>query len=196
MANDGYGSTIVYRFGGQTLDAALGGIPDGTPYFGTFSYESDSLNLGANPDIGVYEYNAFAITIGADTIFADLSTTAPGTAPRIYVNNGISGSLDDFSVVANPAGGTVGTYPSVLAFNVTFSGTNVFDDISLPGTGLTRDDFEFAGVSVLATLPNGVAVNFQGTVDSLQAIPDPASLWPFGSGALGLMSLARRKTAV
>ena len=86
MANDGYGSTIVYRSGGQILDAASGGIRDGTTYFGMLANESASPNLGTSPNIGVYEYNAFAIKIGADTILADLSATAPGTAPRIYIN--------------------------------------------------------------------------------------------------------------
>ena len=68
---------------------------------------------------------------------------------------------------------------------------NVFDDISLPGTGLTRGDFELAGVSMLANLPNGVEVNFQGTVNSLRAVPIPASVCLFGTGALGLISIAR-----
>jgi hypothetical protein len=194
MVDHAYAATIVYRFDGQVFDATLGGIPDGTPYFGIFSYETDSPNLGTIPDIGVYEYNSFQITVGADTIFADLSGTASGSPPRITINN-TSDSLDDFIVNANPAGGSLGTYASVLAFNVYFSGTNVFDDISLPGTDLTRGDFEFAGVSGVATLSSGVSVNFQGTVESLQAVPIPASLWLFGTGALGLTSIARRKRA-
>lgn len=195
VANHAYSATILYRFEGQVLDAGLGGIPDGTAYSGKFSYESDSPNLGTIPNIGVYEYNFFEITIGTDTIFADLPNTAPGTPPRISVNNDISGSLDQLSIVANPAAGTVGTYASVRAFSVSFSGVDVFNDISLPGTDLTRDDFQFADMSVLATLSNGVAVNFQGTVDSLQAIPAPASIWLFATGATGLISMARRRKA-
>ena len=193
MANPAFSATIVYQFAGQVLGADLGGIPDGTQYYGVFSYEDDSPDLNTNPDIGEYVYNYFEITIGSETIFADLTGTPSGTPPRIFVNN-FPGS-DDLIVNANPAGGNVGTYASVLAFNVAFSGSDVFSDTSLPGASLTIDDFQFSNISVLAALPNGVQVNFGGTVDSLQAIPIPAALWLFGSGLPGLIAITRRRKA-
>ena len=193
MAYPAYSATIVYQFGGQVIGADLGGIPDGTQYSGVFSYEDDSADLNTNPDIGEYVYNYFEITIGTETIFADLTGTPIGTPPRIFINN--FPGADDLIVTANPAGGNVGTYASVLAFNVAFSGSDVFSDTSLPGTGLTIDDFQFSNISVLAALSNGVQVNFGGTVDSLQAIPIPAAVWLFVSGLLGLISITRRKKA-
>ena len=193
IANQAFSATIIYQFDGQILGADLGGIPDGTPYFGEFSYEDDSPNLGTNPDIGVYEYNYFEVTIGSETIFADLSSTASGTPPRIFINN--FPSSDSMNVNANPAGGSVGTYASVLGFNVAFSDSDVFDDTSLPGPDLTIDDFQFSNFSALATLSNGVQVNFGGTVDSLQAIPIPASIWLLATGFMGLIGVARRRKA-
>lgn len=193
IANQAFSATIIYQFDGQVLGAGLGDIPDGTPYSGEFSYEDNSPNLGTNPSIGEYAYNYFEVTIGADTIFADLTGTTSGTPSRIFINN--FPDLDTMNVNANPAGGSVGTYASVLAFNVAFSGSDVFNDISLPGTNLTIDDFQFSNFSVLATLSNGVHVNFGGSVESLQAVPLPAPLWLFSSGLLGLIGIARRKKA-
>ena len=184
-------ATIIYQFDGQIFGAGLGGIPDGTPYSGEFSYEDNSPNLGTNPSVGVYEYNYFEVTIGADTIFADLTGTTSGTPSRIFISN--SPGADTMNVNANPAGGSVGTYTSVLAFNVAFTDSDVFNDISLPGNNLTIDDFQFSNFSGLATLSNGVVVDFGGTVESLQAVPLPAALWLFGSGLIGLIGLARRK---
>lgn len=189
--NPALAASITYRFEGQVFGADLGSIPDGTRYTGTFSYADDSPDLNTNPDIGEYVYNAFELTIGSDTIFADLSASAPGTPPHIFINN--FPGADDLVVFANPAGGVVGTYASVIAFSVGFSGSAVFDSTALPGTGLTIGDFQFANISVLAALSNGVQVSFGGSVESLRAIPLPAASWLFCSGALALASMMRRR---
>ncbi len=195
--NQAFSATITYRFDGQIYDAMLGGVPDGTPYFGFFSYESDSPNLGTIPNVGVYEYNYFEVHIGPDMIFSDLSSTAPGTAPRIYINTNTNNTIttSDMGITANPAGGNVGTYASVVAFSAGFYGSTAFDSTSLPGSLLALNDFYQADMSVLATISNGIAVNFRGTVDSLQTVPIPASIGLVGTGLLGLIGIARKKAS-
>ena len=192
IANPALSATIIYQFEGRVVGAGLGGIPDGTQYFGEFSYEDDSPNLATSPDlIGLYEYNYFEITIGTDTIFADLSSTVlAGTPSSIFI---YTSSNNGMNLTANPVGGSVGTYASVSAFVVGFSDSDALTDTSLPGPTLTRDDFRFANIDVLATLSGGGFDSFGGNVVSLQAVPIPASLWLFGTGLLGLVAMAKCK---
>ena len=207
MASHAYSMTIVYQFegaiGGPEFngDNELAGIPDGTPYIGRFSYESDAPPLGPpSPLLGQrYMYNFLEITIGTGKIFADLSRTGPGIPSGIFITNGPS--RDTFVVRANRAGGSVGTLASVNSFGVGFSGgPDVFSDTSLPGPNLTRDAFRFANISVSGTTDGGVPANFSGGVtslsgDSVPEIPIPPAIWLFVSALGMLVYLGKQKRA-
>lgn len=183
---------VVYQFTGATVGGELGGIADGTPFSGRFAYDDAGVDLNPNPTVGEYVYDAFEITIGADTLFADLAAPPFGQPPRIIVGNFSPSSVDSLTVFANPAGGSVGGFTSVAAFSVGFSANEVFSSDGLPGPGLTMHDFEWANISIVALLPNGFQASFGGSVYSLRTVPLPASLWLYGPTLLAAGAIARR----
>lgn len=188
-------AVITYEFSG-TLDGAVGDVPAGTPFSGTFSYEQTESDQFPGVAVGGwYEYIDYQLIMGTHSLSAPYTDTADFIN---VLNDQPSGSGPRDRVDVRPSGmfGTVPGLDAVYGMTMVLiddSGT-IFSDVSLPGAELTLTDFPgehriaFSGnlTGGGSTLQYGTLVSLSGTT-----VPIPAGVWLLGS-ALGLLGWTRR----
>lgn len=153
-------TSVTYFFSG-TLNDPFGSLSAGTPFSGSFSYDSaQNLNTPLDPFRGDYLYTSLTVTIGESTV------TDAGTGVMNVYDHGPAGSYPP-----DPIGETTG-YPTDLLAIYTFSlsgslggltlapgagiqivlqdvNGDVFDGPEIPGSDLTINDFTLGGATFL-----------------------------------------------
>jgi hypothetical protein len=199
------GTTVSYSFSGTT-SITIGGIPENTPFTGTFTYNdavagTTTPYYGGTQTIFPNAYSALTVTIGGNTV----SETVPGAmAMYVDVNPPNSIPVGDSLYSFNPLNGvgpnastgsfaTYGTTPDFMYLGfVDLTGT-AFSGTSLPST-LNLSEFNqepidpFIGIDY-GPLGSGNTDTISG-ITSLSEVPEPEIGWLI---AFGLAALFRAK---
>ena len=176
---------------------------------GQVSAETISLTPSVTP---VTVDNPFTLTVQGTEFFNDVSSgsifvtwdstdmTLTSSLADIAASAGTNGFPLDFGVNTITTSGSLTTLSATFAtfgtvFGPTFDFFSMdFVAISPPGSsildigiGAHGDWQDGAGVAILG-------VNYVGAQVNVNAVPVPAAVWLFGSGLIGLVGIARRKT--
>lgn len=153
--------------------------PNVTGTVDTVGGGSGNFNSGGTPFFG-HEWTA--------TVAATFETTGAGTWNFSGVTGASSTGSYNFSLGA-------GQVAMGLLFNWNNNaGIPTLNIVNADGTGVDIDGDGVLGTQWVAGCCAGTPIGFAGTV--VTTVPVPATVWLFGSGLLGLASMARRKKAV
>lgn len=177
--------------GNTTVDDAYAGP-------GTMTFLGPVGNFTVNVTTGVSKP-----ALGGDVMHLDsvnISGGAGGTLIIVLTDTGFTGAYPGYEAAySTTTGGTVDFNYFYDATNTEFGGSSIFSTGPI-GTG------SFSGVSTAATAGNpytlsiiNTIVHGSGSVSTsfdaeLTPVPVPAAVWLFGSGLLGLVAIARRKS--
>lgn len=186
-------SPTTYVFSG-TLNDPFGNLPAGTPFSGSFTYDSaQPLNV-VFTGRGNYVYEKFAVTILGKTI-ADNGTGVI----NMYDNSGYPTDLFHLYpfALAGSFGGIALAPGAGMQLVLQNLQGNVFSDLSVLKPNLSLADFT-AGSATFLELQGanpdalgGIPIA-RGQLTSLRTVPEPSSF--FGSVTLtGLILLRRRR---
>lgn len=170
--------TITGHVGSQT----------GTPLV-MFSSATDTLDAA----------NGFANITSTDGAINNITITAPGYwFSDLIFGVQLSNSTSDLHVTANDKSGASETFSSwttqtdwgsglntILALS---TGANLMQSVTID----SNDGFDALALDALI----GVDQVKHFEISGLTAVPVPAAIWLFGSGLIGLIGVARRKSAV
>ena len=160
---------------------------------GTLSY--DGVNtIGANVNIGALTAQGTPAGAGTYAITALLNfdtgantISIVGDVPGLGIPAGttlLTGSFSSFTYTAIPGPG--GTTEIFSGQGPDVKNTALLSALGVPVT----TPFDFFGFSIESVNGTVVSTDIVNT-----AVPVPAAVWLFGSGLLGLVGIARRKTA-
>jgi len=143
--------------------------------------QTGHVTMNANDSVGtgIFSYSGSAIDMSAYSgLYFDWAADLAGASVDIVFHDAsTSQTVASWSSLA----ATGGTTPADLVTQATMT----IDWGLLDSTAITQIEF----------IVNGVA-NMDSTIDNITAVvPIPPALWLFGSGLLGLVGAAKRKTA-
>ena len=144
--------------------------------------------------------------------------TLTSTSGQIFINEGTTAYqafdsiVDPFIFLGQPYRiGTASSYPGVIGGGYAPSGTVIdggsVDMSSIFGSWNANPPFNQGGLASVSAIPGGFRLAWESdyldgpfigtgptfwTLD-IAAVPVPAAVWLFGSGLVGLVSIARRK---
>ncbi len=183
-----------FGVGGSSI-AALNFIPDGFSSAGDLKIVSWSsgnwYDVGLNPD-GNGAFDISGITqVDLDPVTAGIQTLAGGPEGFVYIDKLNDGFLVDSMLVSEYSAGSVAAYEIDGNGNPVLSTRRDFITDLTGAEGATIDPL--TGDFLFSTFGGGnEVVLVQGF---LAPVPVPPAFWLFGSGLLGLVSMARRKKA-
>ena len=160
------------------------------------------FGLGATNTSGSLKTFAFAFSLPLGGLSAPLNTAASlgttltaftSSGGSVFATSGTGKIVDSQDIVINPfasvdKGVDIGAGLSINAQGTVVNSENAVGSISSGGP------FDIMSVVVAFGLTDNTGVGFSGFVEQT-AVPVPAAVWLFGSGLLGLIGVARRKTA-
>ena len=183
--------SITFLFSGfitgivdQTLLPTIGG---NTPFTGKYSFESTAPDQRSLPTQGEYIFGSpFSLTVNID----GLSFTQDLTKIIVFndLPSGAGSFLDRYYIRAD------GATPSE------FTELTLDERRSTPPSFLQNDSLPLnpPDLSLVNVFPNfqffTEGLGFGGTIDSVTAIPEPSTLFLFGTGLAGLAAWRYRKS--
>lgn len=194
-AGAAHASTTSYSFSGVT-SLAMGSIPGGTPFTGTFSYDPAATGVstsyyGGTQNLFANAYSALTMTIGGKTV----TEGAPGTM-ALYnnVNPPNSIPVGDSLYTFNPLNGQgplhsggsfTGLTPNFIYLGFVDSSGKVFPGNSLPSK-LSLASFNEAFIGI-----NYGPTTTISSLTSLSPVPEPGT-WAMMIAGLGILGSAAR----
>lgn len=198
-ASNGYGDWVNKFWGasdnnlGITVNAAGGVTLPTTGNFAMLFPVNTNETTTACPACGPYGRTLQATTM-------DASNTAAGqiglSGAWLVDNAGHTGTVTpyDFSLVKTAGAWNIRTYDTIFTYQNFLTLTNVSESLNSNGELLLSGDLKWA-VGVWASLAQANTSVVVGKFN-LAPVPVPAAVWMFASGLLGLLGVARRKSAV
>jgi hypothetical protein len=192
---------ITFYFTGNVIavDLPLAGTFN-TAQILTGSYTFDpstmaDLNL-ADPDHGIYEpLTALEFTIGGYT--GTLGGPVLGANSIRVSNDDLLGPIFGDVYFVNkrfPSGPSVaGMAPDQFVVGLVDSGASIFDSDALPLTPPDLSSFDIRRWQLEFLDAAGGKLRVAGQITSLEAVPEPGTLFLLGSGLLGLARYGRKK---
>jgi hypothetical protein len=174
--------TVTYDFSGTLNDPAdsgampLPGIPFGTPFTATFTYDYPQTGTPAGIALK-YTYDDLTVKIGPDTLHSSGGT--------IYVYDKADGYPTDllYTTPGGPISGTLAGYTvDTLSIDLQNVSGGVFLHDALPGAGLTLADFTGGGATFVEFdyqvpgHPGESILRADPTDLSASSAPEPATL--------------------
>jgi hypothetical protein len=194
VVSDGVGVGILTDSGLVTT-AADGGIgPDGFIFFngGVGSFMVNVVSGVSEPILSTGQMDLNSINV----------TGAPGTLKISLTDTGFTGNVPSYS--ANYGGTTTGSVDFNFLQDPTnneFGGGSFFDPAAVSGGAFSGSGSGAIGVgspyslTVIAEIQHTVGSQQISSFDAhLVPVPVPLAVWLFGSGLVGLVGIARRKT--
>lgn len=197
-AGAAHASTTSYSFSGVT-SLAMGSIPGGTPFTGTFSYDPAATGVttsyyGGIQSLFANAYSALTMTIGGKTV----TESAPGTM-ALYnsVSPPNSIPVGDSLYTFNPlngqgplhsSGSFTGLTPNYIYLGFVDSSGKVFPGNSLPPT-LSLSSFNEAFIGI-----NYGQTTTISSLSRLSPVPEPGT-WAMMIAGLGLLGFAAQRKA-
>jgi len=146
----------------------------------------------SNPSAGAYGRTLQATTMDA----SDTSTGQIGLSGAWRIM-GPGGMLTpyDFRLVKTAGTWNIGTFDTVFNYQNFLQLTNVSESLNANGQLLLSGDLMWT--SLWATMAGAKTNVIVGSISlAPAAVPVPAAVWMFGSGLLGLLAAARKKSSV
>ena len=168
-------SALALVFSASVAGAAMLGTPSTSPTVTTFIFPSTNADNYSN-----------------NTNWVELVSSAPGSIDLMFVNNNAWAAYFEYRVDNAPA---TSTTPHYLLKD--YVGDDSLYDYYYVAPGATRTETFLASsvVDIRHAFGAEQAVHFDWTSFEVTPVPVPAAVWLFGSGLLGLVSVARRKVA-
>ena len=191
-------ATVSYNFSGVT-SSTMGSISGGTPFTGTFSYDSSASGVsspyyGGTQNLFANAYSQLTMTIGGKTA----TEGAPGTM-ALYNNVSPPNSIPvgDSLYTFNPlsgqgplhsSGSFTGLTPNYIYLGFVDSSGKVFPGNSLPSSlSLSSFNNAFIGINYGPT----TTISF---LTRLSPVPEPGT-WAMMIAGLGMLGFAARRKA-
>jgi hypothetical protein len=205
-------SLITIGFSGHLtgVDTPLaGGFTVGQSFSGSYTFRSDTSDVGGSPFIGVYPLVSFDVTIGSFAIHSVVTLPYPFDASIINIGNNQGGVFDIYRVdvdvadsgTPQPVGAEI---PVRLELQFTDLTNTALSDNSLLLTAPSFADFAFnqhLRIDFRTDVNDpGTAASINGQLDAPLTttvvptdVPEPASAALTLAGLLGTISLRRRR---
>jgi hypothetical protein len=204
-----HAATISYAFTGvldritDDFNILTGQFSVGDTFQGSFSYITnapEASNTVNDPTLAIYSVvTECRVNINGYVFEGDAS---PGFL-QIWDDRASGSNIVDTISASSPLDFTPpipGMGPGQI---VASSKINLFDytntalsSIQVPTGVINLSDFDYHGFSALQLNTDTDEVfHLNGVITSLEPVPIPATAWLFGSGLLGLISMARKKVA-
>ena len=137
-----------------------------------------TMGGGSSNGIGTYTYAGSAIDLSSYTgLLFDWGTDLAGAGVDIIFGDGTNTStVASWSSLAATGGSAPGNLVTQTTMGITWGAVN--------SSAITEIKFVVNGVQDMDSI-----------IDNVSAVPVPPAVWLFGSGLLGLISIARRKKA-
>lgn len=211
IASNAHAQLVTIQFSGtvNSLSADAAGLVNiGNSFSGSYTYETSTADATASPIEGDYTnaIKALTLSVGGLSFSEGVDPTPTFLTDGIsIINNGFGMNIDVYAAsVDTLSGSNVGIFSaSQFGFNMYLidpTGT-IYSNDSLP-TSLSLVPFQNPDSNLqpptleLTVLNNGTRSTFaSANISSITTVPVPASFWLFGSGSVGLVTLARRKRA-
>ena len=174
---------------GSALDGSV--TEDGT-FTVTLVYDDTVADSEGSPSFGAY----FGAAASTDlTIVTGNYSFSPSTGVDIGVQNDIGGPdvtfFDAYDYVVSGPGVETGDTAYVNASLASSAGTAHSSD-ALIGLNWELSDFDFSDVYLFAELTEQGPLEFAGTIDSIQVLPEPSFLGLAGLACAGVIAARRR----
>jgi hypothetical protein len=177
FSSSGYAVSITYSFSGQFdfIDNGAGGVIHGIPTLSSLSL-TDAVK-------GTVTYDDAMVTVTGDTVIG-LESLALQIGALTF------NEADDIDYGFGP-------FPDAEFFDGTLNGIGFFTDYMdasgnfVWGLDVISNKFEFIDYNTGLVVANGT-INLDSTLSS---VPLPPAAWLFGTGIIGLVAVARRRSA-
>ena len=209
-----WSATVVINFQGTVNDA--GNLTDsftiGEVVTGTLSFTNGKTDQNTSSSEGYYQYSTGELRIMVKTRIGIFDTGLNNTGGFIQTvnNDPLTGN---FTVIHSSsdggADGSTNQWPMLAAIGSADGSTNQWPILAMavrmqkqPGAPMINSDAEPSALTLsdwdsIFLTANGNNYNFGVNITSASSsvVPVPAAAWLLGSGLLGLIGVARRKTA-
>jgi hypothetical protein len=159
----------------------FGSTQTGATVFGSTNSTDTAVRFSSTTDVLMVTSSGQAKVTAMDGLVNDITTTIPGFTFADFILNPFKPAVNsDLTVTATMSDGSVftfGPYGSI-------SGNNFLTITTSGGERIS---------SVTIDSPGGFQDLRQPRISGISPVPEPSSLLLFGSGALGLMGVLRRK---
>lgn len=193
-AGNAHAHIVEFRFTGTVTAGPL--APVGSQISGYFSYDTDTVPLLGNAGESLAIYNSPAPARIEANVNGHVVTTQ---GARVSVYDDWNGNAEDMIEIANIAPSVDGEVLTNGSFGIRLASahgfTGALSDAALP-TQIDLAAFNAGPTLTYGWLysdgsQQGQRLSF--SIDSIAAVPVPATAWLFGSGLLGLAGAARRR---
>jgi hypothetical protein len=191
----GASQAVTVTFSGTLDGFNAAPFSGGEAFSGSFELDESVVPTGSGTATYSGIVDNFVLDVGGYTF--------TGQNGRVQQSTSSGGGTDFFTILFNnnnntgSINGSVGIN-DIYRFTVDWRGSDLFSDPFVIAQDLTTSDFNYRritlgfndGTANTSTIDNASDIAF----GSASVVPVPAAVWLFGSGLLGLVGLARRRS--